>query len=1088
MLRKNDAGAIAEAEEAINRNLSATFIEHTLEQQEIAALYKDSGIDVENPNKSCGLSDTLARERLELDGSNALTPPKELSNAMLLLHQFLNTFWLMLMGAGTASLIIYFIDMSVISNLFIAVVLYAVITLMCFISFFEERSARKVVRGFSKLLPTSCEVIRDGIRKTIPAEDLVVGDLVYIRIGNKVAADVRILTCNGVRLEMSSITGEPEPIEFTEKPAGKHVSIFESNNVALNGSACVDGEGLGVVIRTGDNTVLGQIAKLTTAQDDQKTLLDKEIDKFVKFLTIMGLSIAAVVFIAGIIISNFKNIFVIFINGFVSVAVANYPCGLPATLTSQMTIVARRMAKKNVLCKKLPIIETFGAATIIASDKTGTLTKNDMTVTEVWYNKHTEVVNEKEDDHDVEPKEPQSVDEVREHYTDMNESSLMKMLTVMTVCNKATKAEEEKKTAFDKAIKVEEGKKMVPSFDQPFDAVQRQLAVANTTFPPVVSIDIDHLEKEATKHKFNGSPSEVALLRYATTLVNIDKLRADREIVFEILFNSKRKWNMMITKKIDAISALERKLSCDDGEVELELMMKGAAEIIIEMCSTIATEDGEKPLDENEKQAFLDTYMHFGNEGRRVIGFATKTFKAPADIQFSMDEGNYPKSELCFLGMTAIMDPPRDTTAGAIAECKSAGIKVFMVTGDHPSTAAAIAREIGLIGDSKPAGGIRKRQSKKALDQMKIEMETKGASDFSVIRGEQLPSMSTAEWDDLLKKRAIVFARTTPEQKLLIVEQCQARGEIVVVTGDGVNDAPALKKANVGVAMGICGSEVAKQAADICLMDDNFASIVHSIKEGRTMWDNLKKTFGYTLPHLESEVLPIILNLILGMPLGITALQIITIDLGTELPPTIAYAYLKSESDIMQRPPRRVDSPLVGKGILLYSYGIAGPIMTALCVLAYLTCYWYHDINIGDLFFSATDDRWHSTAANFTSNNHTFTAEEQMQIMAQGCAAYHITVVMSQVGHFFLCTTLRTSIVQQMPSRLSILSVLIETLIVCFCVYTPGVQIVMGTAAPPGVVWLFPLAFFLIMLVINEVRKLVIRTKPHTFVGRMCTW
>uniref|UniRef100_A0A914WZQ4 Cation-transporting P-type ATPase N-terminal domain-containing protein n=1 Tax=Plectus sambesii TaxID=2011161 RepID=A0A914WZQ4_9BILA len=212
----------------MNRNLSASFIEHTLKRQEIAALYKDSGIDVEYPNKSCGLSETLARGRLELDGPNALTPPKELSNAMLLLHQFLNMFWLMLMGAGTASLIIYFIDMSVTANLFVALVLYIVIIFMCFLSFFEEKGARKVVRGFSKLLPTSCEVIRGGKRKTIPAEDLVVGDLVYIRIGNKVAADVRILTCNGVRLEMSSITGECEPIEFTDKPAGKHVSIFES--------------------------------------------------------------------------------------------------------------------------------------------------------------------------------------------------------------------------------------------------------------------------------------------------------------------------------------------------------------------------------------------------------------------------------------------------------------------------------------------------------------------------------------------------------------------------------------------------------------------------------------------------------------------------------------------------------------------------------------------------------------------------------------------------------------------------------------------------------------------------------------------
>uniref|UniRef100_A0A914WES4 Cation-transporting P-type ATPase N-terminal domain-containing protein n=1 Tax=Plectus sambesii TaxID=2011161 RepID=A0A914WES4_9BILA len=1060
-------------EKAVDRDLSGTFHEHLLDRQQLRDLFPQSRINVEYPNISSGLSTKEAKICLEQSGKNMLKPPREISNLKLFLRQFVNMFWVLLIAAGLLSLVIYVLDPEHPLNLYVAIVLFVIVIAMCLLSFYEEKKATEVVRGFKCLMPTSCMGIREGRMQMLRTDELVVGDLVFIRSGARVPADVRLISCNGLKLETSAITGEAEPIDYTDEPAVDSANtVFESRNVAFNGSFCVDGEALGVVIRVGDKTVIGRIASLTTEQKEKHSSLEKELNRFVRFITILALTMATVVFAIGAFVSRFENLLGIFISGFLVVIVANVPQGLPATLTSQLTIIARRMAKKNVFLKKLDIIETFGAATVIASDKTGTLTQNNMTVTDLWYNKHNMPGRP-----DV--KQRALIDrQSSSNILDMLETPLPELLTVMTVCNKAqidtsTPTKVRTRSVRGSSQILWSPLPLSPMTSSDFESTTLLSKTADSsTYEP--EHHISQLSFETAKRKdFTGNPSEVALLRYTAQVVDVQLLRDSFDVVFEIPFNSSRKWHLVITKPVDAMTI--------EGKTTFTLMIKGAPEVLVELCTELATTAGPRQLDDDLKLDFKDAYLHFGNEGRRVIGFASKTFVAAETTLFSVDEGNYPQSDYCFLGMAALMDPPREDAARAIQECKEAGIKVFMVTGDHPTTAAAIARQIGLLGHSDM---IRRR----GRLQIQVSVVEEDERDCAIVHGKSLPGLSEQQWDELLAKQHIVFARTTPEHKLLIVEQCQRRGEIVAVTGDGVNDAPALKKADIGVAMGIVGSDVAKQAADIVLMDDNFASIVKGIEEGRLMYSNLKKTIAYTLTHLWPEIMPIILNFMLGFPLALSSLQILSIDLCSEMPPAISLAYETSEQDIMKSPPRKRNSRLVGWRLIAYSYIFAGWTVTGGCFLAYLSVYWYYGISVRDLAFSSTE-YWMVGAKDFTSNGHTFTELRQREIMAEAAAAWHITVVMSQIFHLWMCTTRRISIFRHgITNLIGVFACITDLLLVNLFVYTPSVQYIMGTRAPPNHVWLFSLGVGVVLFAFNESRKYLIRHFPDVSIVQFFKW
>ena len=380
-----------EAPEVRRQVLGNSYVEHHLTITEILDVYPDSFIDPECPERSDGLSTIEARKRLKDGGKNVIKAPRGPSNVKLFAKQFLYKFWILLLGAAFLSLLTYFIHIYhgnyETLNLYCAIILIGIVVCMSFLSFWQEKKTIRVVSNFQNLFPQNCFVFRDCEERQVACEELVVGDLVNIRCGQRIPADIRIIQSNGLKIESSAITGDMKPNDYTDEPAAPHVSVFEARNVAFKGSYCVEGDGIGVVIRTGQYTVLGNITEFHARIKPTESLLHQEIAKFVQFISIIAVTMAVVFFIIGCVVAKFENILYHFITGFLIIIVANVPQGLPAMVMSQLAIIARRMGKKNVYIKKLDIIDELGAATVICTDKTGTLTQNLMQLTDMWYNK-----------------------------------------------------------------------------------------------------------------------------------------------------------------------------------------------------------------------------------------------------------------------------------------------------------------------------------------------------------------------------------------------------------------------------------------------------------------------------------------------------------------------------------------------------------------------------------------------------------------------------------------------------------------------------------------------------------------------------
>ncbi|VDK88562.1 unnamed protein product [Onchocerca ochengi] len=481
-------------------------------------------------------------------------------------------------------------------------------------------------------------------------------------------------------------------------------------------------------------------------------------------------------------------------------------------------------------------------------------------------------------------------------------------------------------------------------------------------------------------------------------------------------YNSIRRYHLVIAREVMDLSKMEKtdkaKNQSNNG-ANFVMMIKGAPEVVLKYCSYLQSDKERVPIDSKLRQECQEAWEQFGNEGKRVFAFAINHFfNNDANVKFTSSD--IVLENLIFLGMIALIDPPRDDAANAIKQCKEAGIKVYMITGmiyifeskekqenklifvdilgDHPTTAAAVARKIGLIGVDD------ERVEPSSRNHLKLNVTGANEVNWGIAIGDDLDHMDENGWNELLEKKYIVFARINSQQKFRIVEECQKRGEIVAVTGQGVNDTQALACADIGIAMGITGSDIAKQTADIILTDDNFASIVKGIEEGRLLFDNLRLSIAYTLAHLWPEIFPIVLQFTLGFPLGLSALQILSIDLASELPPSISLAYQSPERDIMRIPPRHRNDRLVSRPLLVYSYAFIGTIITAGCIISFLFVYRYHNVELTDLFFTA-DNYWCREAENYTLNNgNVLTPSEQINIKGQAAAAWQITLVVSQVN------------------------------------------------------------------------------------------
>merc|ERR1712165_50871 len=776
-------------------------------------------------NVADGLTDDQVKKGIAEYGLNQLTPPPTTPEWVKFCQNLFSGFACLLWLGAILCFLAYGIQASAYEeppddNLYLGIVLTAVVTVTGVFSYYQESKSAKIMESFKNLVPQYALVRRNGEKVTIPASELTLGDVVEVKFGDRVPADLRVVEARGFKVDNSSLTGESEP--QTRTPEFTHENPLETKNLAFFSTNAVEGTAVGIVVNIGDNTVMGRIAGLASGLASDETPIAKEIAHFIHIITgvavFLGVSFFIIAFILGY---NWLDA-VIFLIGII---VANVPEGLLATVTVCLTLTAKRMASKNCLVKNLEAVETLGSTSTICSDKTGTLTQNRMTVAHMWFdNKIVE----------ADTSEDQSGSSFNK------EASGWKTLErVACLCNRAE-----------------------------FKPQQENVGVL--------------------KREVNGDASEAAILK-CTELSkgNVMEYRKRNKKVCEIPFNSANKYQVSIHETEDT------------NDNRYLLVMKGAPERILERCSTIVVDGREMPLSEEWKNSFETAYMELGGLGERVLGFCD--FMLPADkypvgYPFDADEVNFPVDGLRFVGLMSMIDPPRAAVPDAVTKCRSAGIKVIMVTGDHPITAKAIARSVGIISDGTET--VEDIATRKGIP---VEEVNPREALAAVVHGGEIKDLSEKALDEILMYHTeIVFARTSPQQKLIIVEGCQRMGRIVAVTGDGVNDSPALKKADIGVAMGIAGSDVSKQAADMILPDDNFASIVTGVEEGRLIFDNLKKSIAYTLTSNIPEISPFLLFILADVPLPLGTVTILCIDLGTDMVPAISLAYEEAETDIMK--------------------------------------------------------------------------------------------------------------------------------------------------------------------------------------------
>ncbi|QQP54478.1 Sodium/potassium-transporting ATPase subunit alpha, partial [Caligus rogercresseyi] len=806
-----------------------------------------------------------------------------------------------------------------------------------------------IMESFKNLVPQYALCVRDGKKVEIKAEELTLGDIIEVKFGDRVPADMRVIESRGFK--------NPSPKSF----GNQNLAFFSTN--------AVEGTARGIVVNIGDNTVMGRIAGLASGLESGDTPIAKEIAHFIHLITGVAVFLGMTFFGIAIILGYHWLDAVIFLIGII---VANVPEGLLATVTVCLTLTAKRMASKNCLVKNLEAVETLGSTSTICSDKTGTLTQNRMTVAHMWF-----------DNQIIE----------------------------------ADTSEDQSGAAMDKK-------------SQGWKFLERCAALCNRA-----EFKTGQEGAPILKREVNGDASEAALLKCTElTMGNVMQYRAKNKKICEIPFNSTNKYQVSIHE------------TDDETDPRSVLVMKGAPERILDRCSTIFIDGQELPLNDEWKDRFNNAYLELGGLGERVLGFcdyALPLDKYPAGYPYDADDVNFPIDGLRFVGLMSMIDPPRAAVPDAVAKCRSAGIKVIMVTGDHPITAKAIA--------NKTVEDIAEEKN------IPIDQVNPREANACVVHGGELKDISEKELDDILIYHTeIVFARTSPQQKLIIVEGCQRMGAIVAVTGDGVNDSPALKKADIGVAMGIAGSDVSKQAADMILLDDNFASIVTGVEEGRLIFDNLKKSIAYTLTSNIPEISPFLLFILADVPLPLGTVTILCIDLGTDMIPAISMAYEEAESDIMKRQPRNpFTDKLVNERLISMAYEWILPLKA-----------------------SRTSSCLDSPAINDLQDSfgQEWTYHDRKTLEYTCHTAFFVSIVVVQWADLIICKTRRNSVFQQgMNNMFMNFGLIFETALAAFLSYTPGMDKGLRMYPLKFHWWLPAMPFSLLIFVYDECRKLLIR-------------
>lgn len=956
-------------------------------------------------NPDVGLSQSEAKRRYERDGPNALTPPKQTPEWVKFCKNLFGGFSLLLWIGAILCFIAYSIESAAEEepsndNLYLGIVLTAVVVITGIFSYYQENKSSRIMESFKNMVPQYAICLRDGEKHNLQAEELCVGDIVEVKFGDRIPADIRIIESRGFKVDNSSLTGESEP--QSRSPEFTSENPLETKNLAFFSTNAVEGTCKGMVIMIGDNTVMGRIAGLASGLEMGETPIAKEISHFIHIITGVAVFLGVTFFVIAFIMGYHWLDAVVFLIGII---VANVPEGLLATVTVCLTLTAKRMAAKNCLVKNLEAVETLGSTSTICSDKTGTLTQNRMTVAHMWFDN-----------------------------------------TII----EADTSEDQSGCQYDKTA---EGWK----------ALSRIAALCNRAEFKTAQDDVPILKREV-----NGDASEAALLKCVELACgDVKGWRARNKKVCEIPFNSTNKYQVSIHE------------TEDKNDPRYLLVMKGAPERIVERCSTIYINGQEKELDDEMKEAFNNAYLELGGLGERVLGFCDyplSTDKYPLGFPFDAENVNFPVSGLRFVGLMSMIDPPRAAVPDAVAKCRSAGIKVIMVTGDHPITAKAIAKSVGIISE----GNETVEDIAQRLNIPVKEVDPREAK-AAVVHGSELRDFTSDQLDEvLLHHTEIVFARTSPQQKLIIVEGCQRMGAIVAVTGDGVNDSPALKKADIGVAMGIAGSDVSKQAADMILLDDNFASIVTGVEEGRLIFDNLKKSIAYTLTSNIPEISPFLFFMIASTPLPLGTVTILCIDLGTDMVPAISLAYEEAESDIMKRQPRNpFTDKLVNERLISMAYGQIGMIQALAGFFSYFVIMAENGFLPPKLF--GLREPWDSKAINDLSDsyNQEWTYHDRKVLEYTCHTAFFISIVIVQWADLIICKTRRNSIVHQgMNNWVLNFGIVFETVLAAFLSYTPGMDKGLRMYPLKFYWWLPALPFSLLIFVYDECRRFILRRNP----------
>ena len=743
-----------------------------------------------------GLSEKEAFEKLQRNGKNEISTSDQKSIVKKIIEQVSDLMVIILIGASILS---FFLGEVVDASIILCIVF-----INAAIGFFQEWKSEKTIEALKKMISPMAIVIRDEKEQEIPAENLVVGDTIIIREGDRIPADAEIIENFDLKVEEAALSGESSAVEKTL-----------SSKVFL-GTACVYGSATGKVVATGMQTEFGKIAHLATKTKEDPSPIQKELFHIGLFVGKVTFVIVSILFFITLFKEEGTLIHTLLFS--VSVAVAAVPEGLPATVTIALALGVQRLAQKKAIVRQLSAVETLGSATIICSDKTGTLTKNEMTVVKGCIPITNELFIFEIEGVGYSPSGSIKI----ENRTQLKNSELL--FSIAEICNDA-------KLSFEEA----EG-----------------------------------------KWKIFGDPTEGALLTASEKYFQTVK-KGKEERIFP---NS-------LLKKFPFDSVRKRMSVLFPTEREMSLFTKGAPESVLEKCTSVFIEGKLLPLTEELKKQFLETSEKLSKDALRVLGFAFRSLPIMTENEIKSFQTQDAESELVFVGFLGMIDPAREEVRDAVHLCKKAGIRSIIITGDNALTAKAIAEKIGFFDTLPPL----------------------------IITGNELREMSDGALEEILKKDAKkipLFARTAPEDKMRIVSILQKLGEVVAVTGDGVNDAPALKKADIGVAMG-SGTEVAKESANIVLLDDSFASIVKAVQEGRTIAQNLKKFVWFVFSGNFGELLLIFSSILLNTPVALTAIMILIVDLGTDVLPSIALGVDTPKKDIMERPPKNPQERILKK-------------------------------------------------------------------------------------------------------------------------------------------------------------------------------